>query len=167
LKKILEQSFVNPQVGGKIDFKGFDRGSAWMEIGLSSLLAVQILGGMAKFIQELLDFQQEHKAKEIMIQDLDLQLEARQNFSEALKKELELFTSKGTQNLLRQAGISEDDNEIKKRFEYSIEKLSRWMERGLEVHLSLTAPPETQRLFPDAEHILESMKLLPGDVDAD
>jgi hypothetical protein len=137
LKKILEQSFVNSDIGGKIDFKGFDRGSAWMEIGLGSLLAVQILGGMTKFIQDLLDFQQKHRAKEIMIQDLDLQVEARQNFSEALEKELDSFTSQGIQSLLRQAGIPENDNEINKRFEYSIGKLSQWMERGLEVHPSL------------------------------
>jgi hypothetical protein len=167
LKKILEQSFVNEYINGKIDFQGFDRGSYWIEIGLGSLVAVGILGEMTRFIQDLLDFQQKHRAREIMIQELDLQVEVRQSFSEALKKELDLFTSQGTQSLLRQAGIPENDHEINKRFEYSIGKLSQWMERGLEVHPSLTAPPETQRLFPDAERILESMKLLPGNVDAD
>jgi hypothetical protein len=167
LKKILEQSFVNEYINGKVDFQGFDRGSAWMELAVGSLLAVQILGGMVKFIQDLIDFQQKHKAKEIILKDLDVQADARKQISEALKKELDLFTEQGTQSLLRQAGIPEDNNELKKRFEYSIKTLSEWIERGLEVHPSLTAPLETQRLFPDAERILEAMKLLPGNVDAD
>jgi hypothetical protein len=167
LKKILEQSFVNEYIDGKVDFLGFDRGSAWMELAVGSLLAVQILGGMVKFIQDSIDFQQKHKAKEIMLKDLDVQADARKQISEALKKELDLFVDQGIQSLLQQAGVPKDNNELKARFEYSIKTLSQWIERGLEVHPSLTAPPETQRLFPDAERILESMKLLPGNADND
>jgi hypothetical protein len=167
LKKILEQSFVNEYINGKVDFQGFDRGSAWLELAVGSLLAVQILGGMVKFIQDFIDFQQKHKAKEIMLKDLDVQADARKQISEALKKELDLFADQGIQSLLQQAGVPKDNNELKARFEYSIKTLSQWIERGLEVHPSLTAPPETQRLFPDAERILESMKLLPGNADAD
>jgi hypothetical protein len=165
LKKVLEQSLVNQYVNGRISFQGFDRGSAWLEIGLGSVFAIETLGRMVQFIHNLLEAQKRQKAKEIMIQDLDLQLEARQSFNEALKKELDSFTELGMNQLLRETGAPETDHELGERFKYSIQVLSHWMERGLEVHPSLTSTPETQRLFPDAERILAAMKLLPSGVD--
>jgi hypothetical protein len=165
LKKVLEQSLVNQYVDGKISFQGFDRGSAWLEIGLGSVFAIETLGRMVQFIQNLIEAQKNQKAKELMIQDLELQIEARQSFNEALTKELNSFTDSGIKQLLREAGAPENDHELGERFKYSIQTLSKWMERGLEVHPSLTSTPETQRLFPDAERILEAMKLLPSGVD--
>ncbi len=165
LKKVLEQSLVNQYVDGKISFQGFDRGSAWLEIGLGSVFAIETLGRMVQFIQNLIEAQKKQKAKELMIQDLELQLGARQSFNEALKKELNSFTDSGIKQLLREAGAPENDHELGEIFKYSIQTLSKWMERGLEAHPSLTSTPETQRLFPDAERILEAMKLLPSGVD--
>jgi hypothetical protein len=165
LKRSLEQSLVNQYVNGEISLQGFDRGTAWIEIGLGSMLAVQVLGGMVKLIHDILEMRKKHEIHERTLQDLDLQLDLKTQVVETSKKQLDSFVSQEVNHLIREVGAQEDNHELGERFKYTIETLSKWMDRGLEVHPSLTSTPETQRLFPDAERILEAMKLLPSGID--
>ncbi len=153
LEKLLEQAFVNSTVGGEVRFLDFDRGSPWLEVGLGSTLAVNLLGMMMRLIHEHRARKQEHQAKQLMIQDLKISAEAREEMARALENELNSQMDEGLSGLLGKIKEDKDEEpepEQRERFKFAIQELIALSERGLQVHPALLTPRETQLLFPDA-----------------
>jgi hypothetical protein len=93
-----------------------------------------------------------------MIEDINIQVDIKKTLYDALNKEKdEAFKARWSQ-LKESAAIPSDDHEIDERLKYSIKRLTELMDKGIEVHPSLTTPLEIRRQFPDAADISETLK---------
>lgn len=161
LQLALEQLLVNDYINGKVEFAGFQSGSSWIKILVGSTLALSFLGGIVDLVFNFRNDQLNFEAKEKMIEDLDIQLAAKNEALDAIRKEKEVLFNSYLQSLKESADIP-DDNEFNERIKYSINQLQELMDAGLEVHPSLESSPDIRQKFPDALEISKTLMLLPS-----
>jgi hypothetical protein len=95
-----------------------------------------------------------------MIEDINIQVDMKQTIYDALNQEKDEAFKARLSRLKEDAEIPSDDHDMDERLKYAIKGLTELMNTGLEVHPSLTAPPEIRKQFPDAAEISETLKLL-------
>lgn len=79
-----------------------------------------------------------------------------------MKDEIDAYHQNRMQELLGANAIPPTAHEFGLRVENSLRMLGSLLDRGVEIHPSLTAPIEERKLFPDPKRLLEVIKSLPS-----
>ena len=166
LNKLLDQLVVNTYLDGKVSLQGFAQGSIWVDVCLGSILAYRFIAGLVTLYYEIKQRQLQAATREIALKDLELTSEVRKALFTAIRNEVESYSKKRLLELLQESAVRPDDHEFERRVENSLKVLGSLLERGLEIHPSLTAPAKDKKLLPDPKRIGEAIKSLPsGDED--
>jgi len=162
LDKLLNQLLANEYLAGKVALQGFTQGSLWVDICLGSVAAFHFLAGLIALYFDVKQRQTQQGVREELLQDLTLAVEVRKAVAKAMKDEIETYRQTRMRELLEQSSIPVADHEFVLRVENSLKTLGNLLERGLEIHPSLTAPIEERRLFPDPKRVLDAIRSLPS-----
>lgn len=159
---VLNQALANSYIEGKIELARFASGSLWVDVALGSYIALQTLAGLVRLYFEVRKKSLQLDASGKLLEDLNAQVEMRDQLRDTLKQLLDPFRAKKLRSLLDNAKVPEDDSEFEVRFGKAFDKLGKLLESGLEVHPNLAASKEEQSLLPDVKKLKETLKLLPS-----
>ncbi|MEC1686997.1 hypothetical protein [Bacillus mojavensis] len=164
LNKAFQSGITNKEIDGQFNLQGFDTGSMWMEILVSSSAALLILGKIIDAAQKIaINSQQYLNAKALyertvlQNEQVKKQTEASDAFLEGLQKSINAITDAEIKNVIEGSDYSaEAIGEIKK----SAELFAGLINDGAQFHPSLDAPPEAVEAFPESPQSLEEPQKL-------
>ena len=156
LHRTLELAIVTEAVGGQVKVSGFDHGSEWIDLVLSSVLAVSVVGAIVGLIYAVREKEIELRAKEETLNGLKIANDSLEDIRQAVKQERDLFYKAELAKLAETSKVAKDDNETIKRLENSISRMEKLLMRGLEVRPALTAKKDVVSLFPEPLKLLEA-----------
>lgn len=163
---IFDQIIVNDFVKGETSLQNFDTGSEWIEIVFNSAKAAGIITSIvyASILlkreqiknQELLEVVKNRRINNNIYESLS---------SELLEKNKQLLDSQ-TNDIAREAGAEGEDREYCEKIKYSIDEISKLIEKGLQFFPSSKSPSEIATKLPDfsknsLEEMLPEVKKLP------
>lgn len=164
LNKAFQSGITNKEIDGQFNLQGFDTGSMWMEILVSSSAALLILGKIIDAAQKIaINSQQYLNAKALyertvlQNEQVKKQTEASDAFLEGLQKSINAITDAEIKNVIEGSDYSaEAIGEIKK----SAELFAGLINEGAQFHPSLDAPTEAVEAFPESPQSLEEPQKL-------
>lgn len=133
-----------------ITFSAVDVGSIWLAFGIVG--ATIIINNVAELVDKAIIIRSHYltqKMQEEQLRSLQLSNEERENFIKVQKILAKNMLNQETDNLAIKHDIT--DPEDKERLKASLQLLSDWMCKGLEVYASVQAPPEVKAIFPPIE----------------
>lgn len=147
-QKILEQTILDPKIGGKMTVKSVDNGSFIIQLGLGSITAVTVVGSLTWAAAVVYKKYQEALLVKTHVEALEIRNEALNDIKEAQKKMLNGIVTAEAIHLEKEA-YGEENPERLERIKHSIEMMQGLLEKGAEVHPALMAPEQVKNLFPD------------------
>jgi hypothetical protein len=147
-QKILEQTILDPKIGGKMAVKSVDNGSFIIQLGLGSITAVTVVGSLTWAAAVVYKKYQEALLVKLHVESLEIRNEALNDIKEAQKKLLSGIVTAEALHLEKET-YGEENPERLERIKHSIEMMQGLLEKGAEVHPALMAPEQVKNLFPD------------------
>lgn len=155
LHKVFSQTIVNEEIEGKIDIKGAENGSIWLEIAVGSTIAVGVIGKL--FYSALIIYREKLKNEKIKeeIRSLKIANDASQIVVEAFDANIKNLTKLEATNIVDEDYIKGviNKNEQIKRVELALNILVPLIPRGLQIEASSKADENTKKLFPKIEDL--------------
>ncbi len=162
IDKMLSQFVVNEYLDGKVQLVRFAvGGTPWIDIYLASALAYRFIAAMIDLYFGIKQRQNHQKAQEELLKGLTLETAHRQAVFDAINAEVKAFSEKRLKEIFDEHDIPADDHEFARRTENSLRMLGSLLDRGVEIHPTLTATSEWRSLLPDPKRILDTIKSLP------
>lgn len=162
IDKILNQLVTNKYLDGKVQLVRFATGGTpWVDIYLATDLAYRFIAAMVDLYFGIKQRQNQKRAQEELLKGLTLETAHRQAVFDAINAEVKAYSDKRLKEIFDEHNIPEDDNEFVRRTENSLRMLGSLLDRGVEIHPTLTASPEWKSLLPDPKRIFETLKSLP------
>lgn len=159
-------------VDGSITFSAVDVGSIWLSFVIGGAATTSIITMIAALVDKALIIRSHYlttKEQAERIRSLQLGndiLEEAKNLNQQIGKKLLEQTS---EDLAKEHNI--DDPEDLERLKHSIQLLSDWMSKGMEVYAAINAPAETKAVFPPVDKQLLTndviKKITAGDSDSE
>lgn len=166
LKQVL---LALPQKDTKIELRGCETGSIWVELYLGNPIAVLFVGSLAWAAAVVYKKVNEGRMFSEYVKSLKIKNEGLQNLADAQKALLDSMVEAEARNLSEEYYGSADEPETLARVKNTIREFSRLMEKGAEIHPALKAPEEVRNLFPDLRQLqkIESrVKMIPENPDS-
>jgi len=155
---------------GTISFSAVDVGSVWLSFVIGGAAVAGILGMIAAIVDKALIVRSHYlttKEQEERVRSLNLgneMLEQQKAINETVAQKL---LDKVTNELAKDYEISEPEE--MGRIKHSVDLLSQWMGKGMEIYAAIQAAPEVKAIFsPVDQQALppETIKLLSGGDDS-
>ena len=155
---------------GTIAFSAVDVGSVWLSFVIGGVAVAGILKMIADIVDKALRIRSHYlttKEQEERVRSLNLGnevLEQQKEINETVAKKL---LDQVTNELAKDYDISEPE-EIG-RIKHSVDLLSQWMSKGMEIYAAIQAAPEVKAVFSPIEQQtlpMETIKLLNGGDDS-
>jgi hypothetical protein len=153
LQKILEQTILDANVGGKMVVKSVDNGSFIILLYLGSITAVTFIGGLTWAAAVVYKKYQEALLVKMHVEALEIRNESLIEIKKAQKEMLKDVVSAGARHLEKEIYGGEESPERLERIKHSIETLQGLLEKGAEVHPALMAPEQVKNLFPNYQKL--------------
>ncbi|MGB2924894.1 MAG: hypothetical protein WBB82_06320 [Limnothrix sp.] len=160
LNKVLNQLLVNETIQGKIEFRGFESGSSWVNVGLGTGTALMLLCNVVNLIYNSKERQQKIEAQSLLLDEMRMTLDAKDKILSVWREEMDKSHQQELQKIREESQFPETDYEMPRRLDYAIQGLEKWINLGLEIHPSLAETKEIQMSFPDTKNFFESIKVL-------
>jgi len=152
LDLILNKCPIFSDIESTVSFERTDVGSVWLTFAVAGAAAFGFFKALAHLIDEAMMIRSHHltvKEQEIRIRELELSKEAAEALTKAYTEINEKLLEKATQELAQ--GHNVDEPEDQERVRTAIKTLSEWMDKGLQIYPSLSAPQEVKAVFPPLE----------------
>lgn len=136
----------------QIKFSGVDIGSTWLTFIIAGAGIAAILRTVAELVDKAIAIryhQMKCREEQERLRSLQLSNDMIEPVVAAHKAALEKMTADAVQELSAKHGVTE--NEEQERLRVSLDRLVKWMNRGMEIHAGINAPEETKLLFPPIE----------------
>lgn len=137
---------------GQIKFSGVDIGSTW----LTFVVIGAGIAGTLRVVAELVDkaialrsHRLAYRQEEEHLRSIQLSNDIIESIIAAHKAALDKMVGDTIQELSDSHNVTE--NEDKERLRLSLDRLGKWIDRGMEIHAGINAPTETKLLFPPIE----------------
>lgn len=137
---------------GTITFSAVDVGSVWLSFAIGSVAAVAILKAIAELVDKALIIRSHYlttREQEENIKRLNLGNEILNTVAETNKTVGNALMKKTCDELAEKHNIN--DPEDRERIRHSLNLMTDWMSKGMEIYPSVIAPPETKAVFPPVE----------------
>lgn len=145
----------------KIEFKGADIGSLWLEFTTIATGSGIIINNLAKIVDKCVAIKSHiltvNMQKE-QLKSMKMDNELKENMVSGFKQMTDELIQNVSTELQDETGKL--DNEDNQRLNMCLKLLSEWMAKGLEIHSALNAPEEVKALFP----LNDKMDFLPKEV---
>lgn len=149
LQTILEQTILDPKIGGKMVVKSVDNGSIIMQLYLGSVAAVTFIGGLAWSSAVVYKKYQEALLVKMHVESLKIKNDALETIKDAQEQMLKNLVTAEARHLEKETFGGEENSERLERIKHSIELMQSLLQKGGEVHPALMAPEQVKNLFPD------------------
>lgn len=136
----------------QIRFSGVDIGSTWLTfvvVGATIAATLRAVAELADKVIILRSHQLSYKQEQEHLRSIELSNDILESLVSAHKAALDKMTATAVQELSAEYGVTE--NEDRERLRMSLDRLGKWIDRGMEIHASIGAPKETKLLFPSIE----------------
>lgn len=151
---ILNQVLIFPEINSNIKIKNFDNGSYWLDITLGSLAAVTLVSSLTYSAAYIFKEKKKLRLIEIEYQKANMQKEHLDGLIVMNKKLIKSYVEKEANNLINNNyNESKEDKELMGRVMNSIERLSKLIEEGAEIHPALEVSNEIKHEFPDLRYL--------------
>lgn len=151
-QKVLSQSIINEEIGGKIEISNVENGSIWLDVFLGTSAAVTLVGGLAWSGAVIFKKIQEGRILEKQVQALDIKNEGLKEIQEKQKIQLDQLIEMEAKHLFDE-NFKEKSPEQVERLKHSVKLMAELLDKGAEVHPALQAPENVNNLFPDFKNI--------------
>ena len=137
---------------GTISFSAVDVGSVWLTFIVGGVAAVGIL----KLVAELVDKAIIIRSHQLSAKEQEERIRTLKLGNDVLEQSAAVYKNIGKELLNQTARDLAEEHDINnpedfERLKTTIQLLSDWMTKGLEVHASIQAPPEVKAVFPPIE----------------
>lgn len=146
--KVLSQTILSEEIGGKIEIKNVENGSIWLDVFLGTSAAISLVGGLTWSAAVVYKKLQEGRILEKQVKALDIKNASLKEIQEK-QKELLNQVIEVEANHLHSENFSSKDHEQVERLKHSIRLLAELLDKGAEVHPALQAPEQVSNLYPD------------------
>lgn len=136
----------------QIKFSGVDIGSVWMTfvvIGAGAVATIRIIAELVDKAIAIRSHALAYKQEEEKFRTLKLENDVLEHVIHAHSVALKKITEDIVEELSEYNGVTEHEDQ--ERIRMSVERLEKWIGRGMEIHASINAPKETKLLFPPIE----------------
>ena len=141
------------QVDGEVvSLSSVDIGSIWLTFIIGAGGIVTILGALAALIDKAIVIRSHMltcKAQEDAARTVGLKNELLEGVVAANKELIRSFEENASAELSRQYGVTEPEEQEKLR--RSLDMLSDWMSKGMEIYAAIGTPDEVKAVFPPVE----------------
>jgi hypothetical protein len=149
LQLLLEQTILDPKIGGKMEIRSLDKGSVWLHLFVGSVQAVGFVGSIAWSAAVVYKKFQEGRLVEQHVEALKIKNEALKQIQEAQEKLLKDVVEAEAKHLEKEIFGDEENPDRLERIKHAIRLMQELLEKGAEVHPALMAPENVKNLFPD------------------
>jgi hypothetical protein len=149
LQKALSSNVINDEIKGRVEVKSWQPGSLWLDIGLGSVAAVVLVGSMAWAAAVIYKKWNEARIIRKFVDGLEIKNQTLDTLGTAVEESVALLVESEARNLLAHNFQKQDNHEQVERLKMGIKELANLIDKGAEIHPSLTAPENVQNLFPD------------------
>lgn len=149
LQMILEQTILDPKIGGKMEIRSVERGSIWVHIFLGTVTAVTFVGSVAWAAAVVYRKIQEGRIVEQHVESLKIKNDSLREIQEAQKELIKGLVHAEGRHLETEIYGGEENPERLERIKHAIRLMQELVEKGAEVHPALLAPENVKNLFPD------------------
>lgn len=139
----------------EIKYSSVDVGSTWLTflvIGAAGITLIKNLCSIVDYAIKIKSHFLTVKAQEEAFQSLKLQNDVMIQVTEAFDRANNVVVQNCVEDLERELGALKDGEE-KGKVGKSLEKLSFWMDKGLQIYSAIDAPDEIKDLFPEQEEM--------------
>lgn len=140
----------------KISLKKTDSGSIWFEFCVVAAGASVVLFNLAKIVDKCVKIKSHLvtvKQQEESWRHAKLKNDTLETLVAANKQVTQVMLDECIEELRREIPDVELNKEDEQRVKYSIETISKLMEKGMEIYASIDAPTEVRDLFPASEEL--------------
>ncbi len=140
----------------KIVLKKTDIGSIWFEFAVITSGGIVILSNLSKIIDKCIKIKSHYitvKQQEEKLRQLKLQGDVIETVVNAYKKSTDELINQCVAELNKEIPDVSIDNESKGRVKYTLENLSKLMEKGMEIYASIDSSQEVKDLFPTSDEM--------------
>jgi len=148
LNQALSQTLAIEEIDAQAKIQNFDSGSLWVEVGISSLVGMQVIGTLLK--SALIVRQEVYKtdlAKK-QVEMLDLRQEFVEELTKASTQHIRSIIDAETKNLLAKESNVEYSPESLERMKSTVKIFSQLVNEGTQFYPALNAPEEVNESFP-------------------
>jgi hypothetical protein len=149
LQLILEQTILDPKIGGKMEIRSVDKGSIWLHLFIGSVQAVGVVGSIAWSAAVVYKKFQEGRLVEQHVQSLKIKNDALKQIQEGQEKLLKDVVEAEAKHLEKEIFGGEENPDRLERIKHAIRLMQELIEKGAEVHPALMAPENVKNLYPD------------------
>lgn len=152
LDLLLNKCPIFSGIDSTVSFERTDVGSVWLTFVVVGTAAVGFLGALAHLIDKAIIVRSHHltvKEHEIRVRELELSAEAAESLTKAYTEMNEKLLEKTVQELAQEHDVTSPEDQ--ERVRAAIKTLSDWMDKGLQIYPSLSAPQEVKAVFPPLE----------------
>ncbi|MCY8202023.1 hypothetical protein [Bacillus subtilis] len=135
----------NTSDGPKYQLQNFDTGSLWIDI-LFNKESLLLFGQLIRLAFNYQKASLTQRKMELELEHLELELDQKKMYKEAVQKRLKLILDAETKNLEGSGNYSEESiNSMRK----SIQTIGNLMNEGTQFHIPLNAPEEIKQAIPE------------------
>jgi hypothetical protein len=145
----LGQNVINDKIKGHIKILSWEPGSFWFDIALGSQAAFGLAAAIVWAAAVILKKKKESELLVEKVRSLKIKNESLTDIRNAQKELLDLTVDAEARAVYDEHFGKTLDNEQMARLKHGIKLFSELINRGAEVHPSLSAPESVQNLFPD------------------
>ncbi len=152
LDLILNKCPIFSNIESTVSFSRTDVGSVWLTFVVVGAAAFGFLEALAHLIDQAIIIRSHHltaKEQEARVRELGLGNEAAESLTKVYTEMNEKLLENAIQALAQEHDI--DNPEEQERVRAAIKTLSDWMDKGLQIYPSLSAPQEVKAVFPPVE----------------
>lgn len=152
LDLILNKCPIFSNIESTVSFERTDVGSFWLTFGVAGLATFSFLEALSHLIDKAIIIRSHHltvKEQEIRVRELGLSAEAAESLTKAHAEINEKLLQKAVQELSQEHDVTSPEDQ--ERVRVAIKTLSDWMDKGLQIYPSLSAPKEVKAVFPPLE----------------
>lgn len=139
----------------EIKYGSIDVGSTWLTFLVVGALGTTILTNLGKLVDTAVKIKSHFvtvKTQEELLQSIKIKNETAAEVLDVFKKLNRAFTDKYVEELEKELGELADGEE-KDVMGRCLEKLSIWMNKGLQIYSSIEAPKEVKDVFPEQQDL--------------
>lgn len=147
---------------GNVKFNSVDVGSMWLTFVIGGAAATTILMNLGKIVDyavKIKSHMENVKIQKELLRSAEIKNDLANQMANAFEETTKILIHNCVEELEKEIEPLANGEE-KGKAEKSIEKLGKWMDRGMQIYSAIDAPKEAQNIFPEQSEMIN----LPDDL---
>lgn len=149
----ISQVIFNEEINGEERITGVENGSIWVNIFLGTSAATTLIASITWSALVILKKKKELDLFNMQVQAYGLQVANNESLVEMNKKQIEIVVEAEAKYILSEHFKNNPEDKIE-RIKNSIKIVSEMIDKGAEIHPSITSPEPLSNLFPSMKNLI-------------